>query len=335
LDQIQNGDVDVSYGVHLAIDGMPTGVRIDQWDKGGAYLKRYFVVVDAALDISNQLDPGRKGISRYYASQISDRAQDLLSNARIGDSDSFSRYAVRYLDHGHGGRQPIDLPEEFQARVTTAREQGSEQESHFPALLSLLRAHSSLEYFPSDEQGVIALFFELLNQRVLKGYRAVYLAGSRAVYDAALEYSLECTSENVHPTDPLGAGQAFVDQLRRGTGRLRYEHRNHYAGLSALPELCVDFKRTIGDFLDEVIVKSSKSSKDPNMLNMLVAWDDIVPNYIDSAAYQLIAVDDRYRRYHGTTHRLRLTREYNTEISCIVLRAVLQRIQQAGNPESV
>ena len=323
--EVESGDVDVSYGVYLAIDGMPTGVRIDDWDRRGAYLKRYFVVVDAAMDISNQLDPGRKGISKYYALQMSEKAIELLNTSRIGDSDSFARYAGRYLDYGQSGRQ-VNLPEGFLERIKVAREKGQQQERTQADTLAKLRKVSSLEYFPSDEQGVVALFHELVARGIIKGYRSVYLAGSSAIYDAALEYSIECIPENTFPLDPVGVGQAFVADLKRQTNSLFYEHKNHYLGFTALPELCVDFKRSIGGLLQEVLMRSGTSSKDPNLLNLIITWDDEIPSSIESTAYTLDTVIDKRRKYHGTTHRLGLTREYSTEIQCIVLKDVLNRL---------
>lgn len=325
LDEFETGDVGISYGVYLAIDGMPTGLRIDDWDTKGAFLKRYFVVVDASLDVSDQLDPGRKGISRYYAQKISDRAIELLNSSTVGSSDPLARYAARYLDHGRG-REDGGLPtQDFQERLIQVRDEGTQQEEANPELLNKLRAVSSLTFFPTDEQEVIALFYELLTEEFIKGYRTLYLGGSRAAYDAAFEYEIDCVEDNIHPEDALGIGQVLVENVK-GRGRTTYVHSDHYAGRTYLPQLCVDFKRNIGGFLDEVIQRSSSSSKHPQMIDLLITWDSEIPASISSTAYTIDLLPDNRRVFHSTTHRLGLIREYSTEIWCIVLKEVLNRI---------
>jgi len=324
LTNYSSGDTDIMYGIHLAIDGMPTGLKIDDWDRRGNYLQRYYVVVDADMNISNQLDPGRKGISDYYARLISEKVLDLLSTSTVNGSDPFNRYASSHLNHGRARGSDDDLPSlDFQNKVLQSRdwERAAENDSE---LYRKLQELSHLLAFPEhDEQEVIALFYELQSLNVIKGYKTVYISGN-AVYDAAFDYKISCTPDNVYPRDPLGIGQVIVDGLQR-RGLDSWDHSRLHHQLSTYPELCVDFKRNLGAFLDE-INRPRSSSKNPNTLDLLIFWDLQVPSSIPSELYTIDPITDNRRRYHSTTHRLGLAGHYSTEIACISLKHVLQQI---------
>jgi len=325
LDKIESGDVGITYGVHLAINGMPTGLRIDDWDTRGAWLKRFYIVVDADLYISNQLDPGRKGISQYYARLMGDQARTLIGETRVGDSEAFSRYASTHLDYGKGPEVGGLPPQDFRIKVAQAREQGVQQQQENTALLNHLAELSHLSCLPTDEQEVIALFYELQTQGVIKGYRTVYLAGSSAVYDAAFDYEIKCNNEeNVYPTDPLGIGGVLAQDLQ-SRGLPVYVHRDLNATQTALPELCVEFKRTVGLFLEEM-EHPGRSSKDSRQIDLLIVWDiDIPPSLQDR--YTIDPVANNRRIYHGTTHRLGIIAQ-STEIHCIVLKEILNKLSE-------
>jgi hypothetical protein len=325
LDQFESGDTDISYGVHLSVDGMPTGLRIDDWDTKGSYLKRYYVVVDADMDISNQLDPGRKGISKYTAKMISDKAIDLMNQATVGDSDPFARYVAQHLSIGRG-REPGGIPpQDFSIQVDNTRIQSQKQEEINGTVLAKLRQYSNLMYLPSSEQEVIALFYELQSRNIVKGYKTVYLSGSRAVYDAALEYEIECIPENSIQKDSLGIGKVLIQHVK-GMGKSVYVHRDNYKGTTVSPELCVEFKTNVGELLREVLQSQSRTSKNPNSIDILITWDTTVPPSISTTSYTIDEQADNRRMFHSTTHRLGLRREYNTEIWVIALKNVLLRL---------
>ena len=322
LGDVETGDVDISYGIHLAIDGMPTGLRVDDWDMRGHYLKRYFVVVEAEMDISDQLDPGRKGISKYYARLISDKVLDLL-NTPVDDSAPFSHYASRHLSHGRGREEGGLPPRDFLIKVQQVREQQAANLQENDEIFTKLMNISTLTNLPAEEQEVIALFYELTAQNVIKGYRTVYLSGN-AAYDAGFEYEIDCIQENIFPSDPLGLGKVLVRDLH-STGESHYVHRHNYTGITSHPELCVDFKSNLGRFLDEV-GNPSRSKKDPKLIDLLIFWDTYVPAAISSASYTIDPIIDNQRIFHSTTHRLGLIGQYSTEIFCISLKDVLEKL---------
>lgn len=318
LDSLDSGDVNITYGVHLAIDGMPTGLRIDDWDMKGNDLKRYYVVVDTELSVSDQLDPGRKGISSYYAKLISNKALELISSVTVEDSDRFARYAAAHLNHGRGWEEGGLPSQDFANKVRESREfEQSDRESD-PGLLDFLMRFSTLRRFPREEQEVVTLFFEMLSHKLIKGYATVYVSGSNAPYDAALEYAVE-VSGNSYPDDPVGVGQVLVKQLQ-GKGLATFDHADFHRG--RYPELCVDFKASLGRFLEEMR-RPSRSSKDPDQLDLLIFWEASVPPAIPTTSYTLDEMNDNQRIFHGTTHRLGLREPSNTEIPCISIKDVL------------
>jgi hypothetical protein len=239
LDEIESSDIGISYGVHLAIDGMPLGLRVDNWDAKGGNIKRYHIVVNAELDVSNQLDSGRKGISRYYGRLISDKALELIGSESVDGSQPFASYASRHLDHGRGRPRGGLPPQDFQAKISDTRDVGSEQSDELKTAISSI---SNLIYCPTDEQEVVALFYQLLTHEIIKGYKVVYHAGPGVVYDAAYEYEIECDSENVYPNDQIGIGRVLVEDLR-SAGLSTYKHSDHYSRTTYLPELCVEIQK--------------------------------------------------------------------------------------------
>lgn len=185
LDKIESSDVGVTYGIHLSINGMPTGIRIDNWDHKGGYLKRYYVVVDAELGISEQLDPGRKGISEYYANLISKRVIDLLGETSIGGGSPFGHFATTNLDSGRIDDDDIE-DDDFYTIVERVENETSDYSEEEKELLEKIKRYSSFNKIPSTEQEVIGIFYQLLSKGVIKGYTTDYLSGV-ATYDAAFK----------------------------------------------------------------------------------------------------------------------------------------------------
>jgi hypothetical protein len=320
IDDIGTSDVNIGYGVWLSINGMPTGLRIDNWDEGGAHLKRYTVIVDANLDISNQLDPGRKGISRYYGDLISEKARELYNWIPEGRSHSFAHYSSINLTHGHDFESGRSLPLDFKEAIKIAETDGEKISESDKELVDLLRKHSSLIYPPTDEQEVVILFFELIRSDVIKGYRSLYVAGSSEVYDTALEYKIPISDNNRFPQDKMGLGKVIVQEYKAQRKEIL-----DTSGLGMLEQyICADFKLTVGDFLKEI--SKSRTSKHPGIMDLLIVWDHTIPGSIDKTVYTYNAIPEVRRILHSTTHRLQLIREISTEIQVIVLKDVLRSL---------
>lgn len=317
-------DYELSYGIHLAINGMPTGIRIDNWDNSGGYLKRYFVIVDTDLTMSEQLDSGRKGISRHYANLISKEVIRLFANAKIETSNgefssSFGHFALSHLDAGRvvGGDTAND---NFLTILKKIDEEEKNYTDRDKRTMEKIKQYSSLLRLPRTEQEVIVLFYHLLEKEIIKGYQTKYVSGV-ATYDAALTYKLKLIDENSYPQDKIGIANAILTS-ELSKGKELYDLADFRRDGSS--ELCVEFKQSLGGFLQEI---QGKTEKDPSSIDILICWNEQIPVNIPTSSYTLGVVHDTQRRYHGTTHRLGVIGpESNTEIYCIILETVINKL---------
>lgn len=319
----------LSYGVHLAITGMPTGIRVDDWGNGGHELKRYFVVADASASVSGELDAGRKGISGTRAQQISDEAKKLRHHTietPQGSSDRFSSYSSKHLDWGATERI-FDEHNDFESRVELASGLIKEHKAADPELLDKLVSISSLEHFPNSEEEVRVLFHELLARNKIKGYRTFYASGSRALYDSALTYQLELMDRNLYPQDPLGFSRTLAVDIQRARNIKEYDHAKFYNRMRMQhPQLCVEFKPSFDDFLEEVVVRPARSSKRASEIDLLVVWSDEISASVPQDSYTVASQSGDHRYLHSVTHRLSLISPEATEVQCIVLKNVLRML---------
>ncbi|QYK60759.1 DUF4357 domain-containing protein [Paenibacillus sp. S25] len=321
LNEIQDAGAKISCGIYLSIDGMPTGIKLDSWDKKGGAYKRYYVIVDCTLDISNTLDSGRKGITSYYADLIDSSVVNLINQTQIGESDSFASYASRDLDIGRGptpgGGNGFNIPD-FQLDINNAKEQHRVDDTRYSNEVTKIQKYSPLMSIPHSEQEVVALFYALLSQDIIKGYNVLYQAGSEKVYDACYTYNLPLLG-NIEPVDPIGFGRLREQELRV-RGYEEYNHAHLYAGQTIYPELCVEFKLSAGGLLNEL---NRQSNKAPNQIDLLVVWDTSVPPQISSTSYTLVPVNPTNRIFHGSTHRLGILGSRSSDIYVISLKDVL------------
>jgi hypothetical protein len=323
LSEIEDPGAKISNGIFLSIDGMPTGIRLDSWDKKGGSYKRYYVIVDCSLDISNTLDSGRKGITSHYANLIDQEVIDLLNETRIGTGDTFSSYASRDLDIGRGtppGGGGLSIPD-FQADINSAKANIQYDLQNHAADVSKVVQNTPLLGIPHSEQEVVVLFFSLLAKGIIKGYNVVYSAGSEKVYDAAFSYKIQLAG-NTEPDDPIGIGRLKAQTLANQR-LVEYDHSQHYAYNTVYPEICVEFKKSVGGLLYEL---NGQSNKDANQIDLLIVWDTSIPSQIPSNSYTLTTIQPTQRIFHGATHRLGILGARNTDITVISLKDVLNQI---------
>lgn len=159
---------DVTTGVSLSIDGLPTGIRIDNWDKKGASWQRYYVVVDI-LDktFSEQLDSGRKGISGYFATKIVEKIEEIITREIVQsrcDQNITLKRLSRYL---HAGEKDIEtfLEESNDIQDIISRWE-SQQTINYPL--------KSINKEPLDENAVIVIFYELIARDIISCHHPIF-----------------------------------------------------------------------------------------------------------------------------------------------------------------
>ncbi|MDD3592708.1 MAG: hypothetical protein PHO65_08705 [Sulfurovum sp.] len=317
-----NSDFAIKPGIHLAINGMPTGIH-HNWTKGGGSFARFYVVVDADLSISQQLDPGRKGISNYYMDMLEDTIIDLISKTSIGTNDSFGKFSRANLDTGRAADDDDEgedtnfeqMIEAYNSALTTYSDDQN-------LILKKLKKISSFEKIPSTEHETIGLFYDLLGRNIIKGYLTRTISGG-TTYDGMFGFDLSVDEDNISPKDSNGIAEIYAQKARN-------DGKSSLGLTKSKLALCIEFKKNLGEFLNEI---KGKTDKDPNTIDILICWDASINYSINGTLYNLGQVIDTQRRYHGVTHKLGLIGlgGYNTEISCIFLKDLIAKINGSSS----
>lgn len=325
-------DAGFTYGVYLSIDGMPTGIRLDNWDTKGSVNKRYYAIVDASLDIGNELDAGRKGISYTRAIQISDKVIELrYEKAQDKDrnevGDKFSAYANQDLVNRECTTidDIFEDEDDFESRVRKSWEDTEADLKNYNDRLKYIKENFSLERLPRTEEEVRTLFHEMIAKGIIKGYRTIYDASTRADYDSALSYRIDIIDENTEPTDPIGIGkQRKVDLNRKKIRHLDYKNDRLYKALNMNSNaICTEFKYSLDNLMYEI--NRPYTSKDPKKMDLIIVWDEnISPVY--SEDYTISAIQENLRYLHGVTHKVNITNPWATSILCISLSYIIDKL---------
>lgn len=157
--------------VHMSIDGMPSGVPIDNWTNFGGFEQRYFCIIDAQKTFGSVLDAGRKTVTRHYVDLFVEKVVELTKNGTFFNSVTFQQLAQQ-LNNRTGASHPTPVAD------IVARWAAKPQLASKSLLLSVL---------PDDELAVYLLFGELVGRGFLPGWKSLYVSGT-AVYDTAMEF---------------------------------------------------------------------------------------------------------------------------------------------------
>jgi hypothetical protein len=194
-----------SNGIWLAINGLPTGVCLDQFEHGN-YLP--FTVVVDVLDNSFQkeLDAGRKGITERRAWQIRELVKKLLKTEKFID---YRKYIL-----GNSNRILDPLYDPKQALIDKFNRKSKSS-------MDLLSVYLP----PSEEQEVISLFHFLIHNKLIKGYDEKVISSSE-VYDALYDYFIIESDEVLYNnTNQLGIDKGIFNSY--GTSiRKKYNDSN-------------------------------------------------------------------------------------------------------------
>ncbi|MBK3333125.1 sensor histidine kinase [Persephonella atlantica] len=273
-----NEKFDISTGVYLSIDGLPTGIRIDNWDKKGASWQRYYVIVDV-LDktFSEQLDSGRKGISGYFASKLVEKIEYIITkmkeNRACVENITLQRLS-KYLHTTEDVEEFLEENADFDIEALTERWKNATQ-INFPL--------KSINREPLDENAVIVIFYELLIRNIIKGYKTIFIS-SQAKYDVAFEYFFD----NVKPEDI-------------------YNNETNKLGLNpSLEGRRIPIKRLVGEFkirLEDLLNDFDKGVKNVDDLNIAIVWN-FDKEKIEELEGLIEEINPYSRKYYGVTHEL-------------------------------
>lgn len=260
-------------GIQIITKNMPTGKQFDASVTFTAGNKdRIFILISLE---NVRPDYGRKTFH-----------DDVVSF-----SQSIANKCVKYFVENREFLKPteiaasrptsIDTENEVQSRIKTAEK--------LPGLG--LPDDFAFEKVPQSEQGVVALFHELLGKNVLKGYKVLSVS-SISQYDAVVRYTLQKDKDILYHEKykPLGLQESYFHNKEK-------------------IELCpvnLEFKYDLVSLLGE-FEGGQKNFED---IRFCVCWEisDLSP--FGTSGYQLINLLEKEknnygkRLFHGTTHLL-------------------------------
>ena len=270
--------------VHLAIQGMPSGVPIDSWNNYGHHEQRFFALIDAEMRFGTVLDAGRKTITRHYVDLLVDKTVEMAKSVGYF-SNQTSFYEMSYQLHHSSSLPPQRGPMHYINNWQQLRALGS---------TSLL-----LDKLPNDEIAIYVLFGELVGRGLLPGYKILYVSGG-AVYDAAFRFAVNLADDNaVNPTVSggktiFGVGDALVQQQ----GRKAYQWQHSATGQN---HLVVEFKIEAHDLLLDI--QKRRSEKDIRHIDILVCMTQNEEE-ITKLGGALTPIPHGARQFSGVTHTL-------------------------------
>jgi hypothetical protein len=273
------GDLDylkLTTGVHLSLDGMPSGINMDDWGNRGSFEQRFFVLIDAERRVSGQLDSGRKGVSTYFGGLMVQKSLQLINERRYNSGkDSIRKFAQLMLQPDTHTQLRSNLPAQH---VNNAR---SRPQVDLTSVVTVPE--------PKDEQEVIAMFFYLIGLDFLKGFHLIYLS-QYVVYDAAFEYRIALDDSVIYPQDPNGLGYVAGEMKSQGEAEYVWFDSRGRDWLQA------EFKPVVEDLL----ASRAQSVED---LDLLIVW-----NFGETVESKYQAIMEKVRPHereiYGVTHRL-------------------------------
>lgn len=322
-------------GIFLSIDGMSTGIQIDDWSQRGGDLKKYYVIADCDLSISDELDAGRKGISEGRGKQISDAVYELIytttatNPAGVKIGKSFHTYSKDILI---GNTHIVEEDDDFISKINDAKKKVEEDKKESAEIYDYLTKNTSLLHTPMNEEEVRTLFHELLSRNIIKGYKTLYDAANRADYDAAFNYELTLQGAILEKGDKIGIPKLVAFNIFRGeyeknpSAKITLKDCVLNMGLSNKEAICVEFKYSASDLLYEIKQRPA-SVKDASRIDLLIVWtidNDKISKYPNCG---ISAVQPAKKYLHALTHKLEISMpEISTSIYVISLVDILKEL---------
>jgi len=258
----------ISNGLWLAFNGMPTGIKLDDFDH--SRMLPYTVIVDVlSVETRKEMDAGRKGITEYTANLLRNKVGSILRD----------RGFIKYREYVVGAEipDPDPLGDPVNDLLTLMERK---QKKH----ITLVNSMSPV----INENEVISLFSELCSKDVLKGYE-IKLISSNKVYDGVIDYDLVHTDETVwSSTNSLGIAQEIFD---RAADRIQKQN------------VVIEFKRDLPALYKDYLRWRKKLSD----IKILIVWDVVdekIEQYKLNYQHGIRKAQKSSKIFHGVTHEL-------------------------------
>ncbi|HEX8559494.1 MAG TPA: ATP-binding protein [Pyrinomonadaceae bacterium] len=282
INKLQTSDMsDVDAGIFISTRGMPTGIRLTPpRSQQAAYWMSFFILLEYD-DL--RLDMGRKFVGGRVGQMLSKVALTSVYNVHVNAIPTLTIKASDPFD----GLQTDQLIEEIKTQVANTRD------------LEL----SAVPYVkvPIEEQGVVAIFHELVGAGLLKGYRTLR-SSSHERYDTYLNYK----------PDPSVMAPSVKRKIREGSSYNIFAEFKYEAG------------RTL---LDDFDVR-----KRPRDFRLLICWT-LNESVFKDKQIDVERIEPTETVFHGATHRLIFPNSYGfgaeNTLHVIALKDLIKELKQA------
>ncbi len=243
---------DIEPGIYISTRGMPTGIRLPPpRSQQSSYWPSFFILLEYD-DL--RLDMGRKYVGGRVAQMLTKVALSSIFNPHVNAIPAFTTKAS-------------DPFEGLEADVTLEKIKAEVNET--PSL-----GLSKIPYLkvPVEEQGVVAIFHELVGANLLKGYRTLR-SSSHERYDSYLTYK----------PDPSVTAASVKKQLTPGQSY----------------NIFVEFKFEAG----QTLLEDFDVRKRPKDFRLLISWT-LNKSVFEENQIEVEKVELTETVFHGATHRL-------------------------------
>lgn len=279
------GNIVVENGIWLSIDGLPTGICLDNFNHPNFLPFTCIVDIDG-INIRNELDSGRKGITAYRVDQI---CKMVKSKLRERGFISYRHYVLG-----------------TQTRTTTYGYDAKKSLSDIFNQKNKLNINLNMQYDISNEQEVICLFTELVVKELLIGYKLKVLS-SYEVYDGLYEYILVNDEKYIAPSDRLGISRKV-----------------HNENDAFKKDIIVEFKYVLRSLFNDIRVRR-KNANDIDIIVCWDVEYDKVDEFAEKEGVILKEVNTVENIYYGVTHEV-ISPGRSTVLPIIELKTVLKRL---------
>lgn len=272
---------DVDSGIYISTRGMPTGIRLaPPRSQQAAYWPSFFVLLEYD-DL--RLDMGRKFVGGRVAQMLTKVALEIF-NKHV---NAVPRLTTKAGDALVGLEMDAAL-EKIKTDAATTPELGFEKIPYLKV--------------PVEEQGVIAIFHELLGAGILRGYR-VQRSSSYEGYDSYISYK----------PDPSVIPTSVLKKIKHG----------------ASYNLFAEFKLEAGKSL----LADFENRKRPKDFRLLICWS------VNAAVFkqnhiEIENVEPTETVFHGATHKAIFPNSYGfgaeNTLHIIALKDLIELLKKAA-----
>jgi hypothetical protein len=272
---------DVDAGIYISTRGMPTGIRLTPpRSQQASYWPSFFILLEYD-DL--RLDMGRKFVGGRVAQMLTKVALTEIFNQHV---NAIPMLTVKASDPFDGLMADLSI-DEIKNQIAHTPDLGL---SRIPYLKA-----------PTEEQGVIAIFHELVGAGLLKGYRTQH-SSSHGRYDTYMNYK----------PDPSVTAASVKRKIKEGSSYNFFAEFKYEAGKSLFEDF--DIRKRPRDFRLLICWTLNESAfKDENIEVEDVEFTDTV--------------------FHGATHKLIFPNSYGfgaeNTLHVIVLKDLVKILKDA------